>query len=99
MSKIFELTPSMYDRAKSFYGKARVEMTDDGIYRLFSYNTEVAQFENKGDAPIFTRLWPGWSLTTQRHVNAFFDLLGFYELDYKGKANWDMFPVGQPVIL
>lgn len=97
MRKELALFPS--DRRKSFYGKAKVICEDDRSYILMSYNTEVARVDVTDEGAFLTRLWHGWSITTQRHFNAFMDLLGFYELDYKGKSVWDMFPVGCPIAL
>ena len=43
MKKIFDLPVCGYDRAKSFYGKAKVIETDNGEKVLQSYNTFVCR--------------------------------------------------------
>lgn len=78
--KEFDLKP-MYDRAKSFYGKAIVIEKDNGDIELRSYNTIVARIRNG----IFERLWGGYSATTMRHINSFIDTYG---INGGGKAWW-----------
>ena len=64
--KLYELKP--IDGRKSFYGKA-VVMIDGTTETLLSYNTPVIRRDAiTGE---LTRLWSGWSATTQRHVAAF----------------------------
>lgn len=63
---IRELKPN--DNHKSFYGKAYVQMDDDGTETLYSYNTPVIRRAKNGN---LTRLWNGYSATTQRHIVAF----------------------------
>ena len=49
--KIFDLPVMGYDRAKSFYGKAKIIETDNGEKVLQSYNTFVCRItaaENRG---------------------------------------------------
>lgn len=77
-----EFTLPCYDSRKSFYGKATVIETENGIY-LKSYDTYVAMItlENK-----VIRLWSGYSATTMRHVNSF---LYHYNITGGGKAWWD----------
>ena len=51
MKKIFDLPVCGSDRAKSFYGKAKVIETDNGEKVLQSYNTFVCRItaaENRG---------------------------------------------------
>lgn len=84
--RIYELTPGGYDRAKSFYGKAKV-IEKDGETLLQSYNTFVCRITAAGR---FVRMWGGYSATTMRHVNSF---LSFYDMNGGGKAWWDMQPV------
>lgn len=79
MNNFYELTP--IDNRKSFYGKARVEMCDDGSEILWSYDTAVLKRDPDGN---LIRLWPGWSLTTGRHIAAFAGI---------NKKAWDMLPV------
>ena len=80
-----ELKP-VYDRAKSFYGKAQVE-TINGETILKSYNTYVCLVDRDGK---FKRLWPGYSVTTQRHINEFIRQQG---IDGGGAAWWRSLPV------
>lgn len=78
--KIYDLPVMGYDRAKSFYGKAKVIEKDNGEKVLQSYNTEVCKITSGGE---FVRLWSGYSVTTMRHVNSF---LNFFNLSGGGKA-------------
>ena len=87
MKKIFDLPVCGYDRAKSFYGKAKVIKTDNGEKVLQSYNTFVCRITAAGR---FVRMWGGYSVTTMRHVNSF---LSFYDMNGGGKSWWDMQPV------
>lgn len=64
--KRYELTPT--DERKSFYGKARVEIADDGTETLYSYDTPIIKRTNAGE---LVKLWDGWSATTGRHIAAF----------------------------
>lgn len=64
--KMYELTPS--DGRKSFYGKARVLIDDDGSETLYSYNTPIIKRLVSGE---LVKLWDGWSMTTGRHISAF----------------------------
>lgn len=63
--RMYELSPR-YDSRKSFYCKAHVIETENGVY-LRSYDTVVCGIENG----VFKRFWSGWSATTSRHVNEF----------------------------
>ena len=62
---------TVYDKRKSFYNKATVEMTDDKI-TLYSYNTGIVEI----DGEKVKALWEGWSMTTGHHIKEFF--LQFY---------------------
>ena len=64
--KKYELIPN--DGRKSFYGKAVVEVADDGSETLYSYNTAIIKRTAAGE---LIRLWDGWSATTGRHIKAF----------------------------
>lgn len=64
--KKYELIPN--DGRKSFYGKAVVEVADDGSETLYSYNTAIIKRTAAGE---LVKLWDGWSATTGRHINAF----------------------------
>lgn len=70
---------------KSFYNKAVVTVTDAGVF-LRSYDTVVAAVIN--GAPV--RLWNGYSVTTLKHVNAFFTA---YKLPTVSKKEWSAMPV------
>lgn len=84
--RIYELTPTGYDRAKSFYGKAKViEM--DGETLLQSYDTTVCKIDKSGE---FVRLWGGYSVTTMRHINSFIEMFG---IPGGGKKWWDALPI------
>ena len=84
--KIYELTPTGYDRAKSFYGKAKV-IEKDGETVLQSYDTEVCKINASGE---FVRLWGGYSVTTMRHINAFIEMFG---IEGGGKKWWNALPI------
>ena len=62
----YELIPN--DGRKSFYGKAVVEVADDGSEMLYSYGTPIVKKTAAGE---LVRLWDGWSATTGRHIKAF----------------------------
>lgn len=64
--RTYELSTN--DSRKSFYGKAKVRIDDDGTETLFSYETPI--IEKKADGSL-NRLWYGWSSTTGRHIKAF----------------------------
>ena len=55
-----------YDSRKSFYGKARIMIDDDGIKYLISYNTRVARIKD-GKLGIYGF----YSSTTLRHIKEF----------------------------
>lgn len=65
----YNLVPS--DSHKSFYGKARVVIFDNGCAALISYSTVVLFRDNKGK---LHRTWDGWSATTGRHIRAWVGL-------------------------
>lgn len=64
--KRYELIP--HDGRKSFYGKAIVEVAQDGTETLYSYNTPIIKRLVFGE---LVKLWSGWSATTGRHIAAF----------------------------
>lgn len=64
--KRYELIPT--NGRKSFYGKAVVEVAQDGTETLYSYNTPIIKRLISGE---LVRLWDGWSATTGRHIAAF----------------------------
>lgn len=64
--KRYELIPT--DGRKSFYGKALVEITQDGTETLYSYNTPIIKRTPAGN---LVKVWDGWTATTGRHIKAF----------------------------
>ena len=66
MTKMHDLIPC--DGHKSFYGKAKVVIEDDGAKTLLSYNTPIIRRNPDGT---LKRLWFGWSATTGRHIASF----------------------------
>lgn len=76
---MYELIPT--NGQKSFYGKAVVEVYQDGSAILFSYNTPIVKRALNGD---LTRLYAGWSQTTGKHIKAFcvLDKAGFMALPH-----------------
>ena len=77
--KIYDLIPT--DGRKSFYGKAKVSIADDGTETLYSYNTPIIKRTAAGE---LVRMWDGWSVTTGRHIAAFCGM---------GKAEFVRLPV------
>ena len=78
----YELT-TRFDARKSFYGKAQVEDTPDGVF-LYSYNRNVAKII--GGELILCPDW-NYSQTTRRHVKEFckqYDVFEQYEQMRKG---------------
>ena len=65
-SKMYELSPK--DGRKSFYGKAKVMIEDDGSETLYSYDTPIIRRKPNGD---LDPLWDGYSATTGRHIASF----------------------------
>ena len=62
----FELMPN--DGRKSFYGKAIVEIDNEGNETLYSYGTPIITKRTNGE---MVKHWYGWSATTGRHIKAF----------------------------
>lgn len=67
---------------KSFYGKAKIMIRDNGDRVLFSYDRPVASVEGGK----LYRLWNGWSLTTMRHINSFLLGEGYNKMT---KSQWE----------
>lgn len=65
---ITEKLKSIYGNQKSYYGKAKVNILDNGTKELISYKTKVAIITKGGN---FIKLWDGYSLTTMNHINEF----------------------------
>lgn len=64
---ILELSPQHTTR-KSFYGKAKVLILDNGTIQLQSYDTIVCEIDTHNN---FNMLWDGKSQTTTRHIKEF----------------------------
>ena len=78
MTKMYELTPQ-YDTRKSFYGKARIEETEEYL-KLYSYNTLVAMInKNENTAKVFD----SYSQTTLRHIKEFLKQNNFTAINRK----------------
>lgn len=68
VTDVFELSPSPAQHQKSFYGKAKVYITESGDKYLTSYDEVICKKSLDGH---ITRIWTGWSVTTGRHIKAF----------------------------
>lgn len=64
--KIYELKPTTSQ--KSFYGKAIVQVDDNGNETLYSYNTPIIKKYVDGT---YKKLWDGWTATTGKHIRSF----------------------------
>lgn len=64
--KRFELQPT--NGRKSFCGKAIVEIDEDGVETLYSYNTPICKRLQDGT---IIRLYDGWTATTGNHIASF----------------------------
>ena len=64
--KMYDLIPD--NGRKSFYGKAKVVIDDNGNETLYSYDTPIIKRDINGK---LTKLWSGWSNTTGAHIKAF----------------------------
>jgi hypothetical protein len=64
--RTYELIPT--DSRKSFYKKAIVNVDGNGTETLLSYGTPIVSRSQDGT---LTKLWNGYSVTTQRHIVAF----------------------------
>lgn len=85
--KIYELTPT--DGRKSFYGKAVVQIEENGTETLLSYGTPIIKRFVSGE---MVKLWDGWSATTGRHIKAFCGLnkAGYEKLELEKKPVYSM---------
>ena len=63
---IYELIPT--SGQKSFYGKAKIIIEDDGTETLYSYDTPIIKRLDTGE---LVKLYDGWSQTTGKHIKAF----------------------------
>lgn len=68
---------------KSFYRKCQIFYTESGEQFLKSYDTIVCYVDGNRN---FHRVYPGYSATTMRHVNAFLKATG---IPGGGKAWWN----------
>lgn len=81
----YELIP-IYNRQKSYYCKAKVEIMDNGV-ALRSYDTIVCYIDNNGE---FHRTWDAWSVTTAKHVDEFCKQ---HDMSAMCKKEWEVLPV------
>ena len=79
----------IYDKRKSFYGKAKVEKniyiyknTHEEDYRLFSYGTLVARYYNLNNKKTYY-CFGKYSQTTTRHIKEFFKQNGLTDKEIK----------------
>lgn len=85
MEFLYELTPQ-YDRAKSFYHKAKVYRNNEGSIFLMSYSTIVAEIKDEAitiDGHRQAKVFGWYSMTTARHINEFLQQHGFSKLSKK----------------
>lgn len=80
--KIYDLIPK--DGRKSFYGKAKVYIADDGTATLYSYNMPIIQ--KTADCKL-VQLWNGWTATAGGTLLRFADsinpnLCGYLQWGY-----------------
>lgn len=59
---------------------------------IFSYGAPVLAIDCSGMEPQLVRLWDGWSITTQRHINKAFDTFGSGRF-HMTKKQWDSMTV------
>lgn len=64
--KVYELKPTTSQ--KSFYGKAIVQVDNNGNETLYSYNTPIIKKYVDGT---YKKLWDGWTATTGKHIRSF----------------------------
>jgi hypothetical protein len=76
--KMYDLIPQ--NERKSFYGKAKVEVLDDGKEILYSYNTPIV--EKASDGTLKRLYFAEPSMTTCAHIRSFcgLDKKGFMKL-------------------
>lgn len=101
MPREYELMPQ-YDARKSFYGKARVRVDDDGNKFLISYGLPVMYWDAKTkNLHRLVRGWTDpkgkyvtWSSTTGRHIAEFSHQMEGCVACLK--KEWDRMPVEEP---
>lgn len=64
--KIYELTPT--NGQKSFGGKAKIIIEENGTETLYSYDTPIIKRLVNGE---LVKLYDGWTQTTGKHIKAF----------------------------
>ena len=76
--RMYDLIPN--NRHKSFYGKAKVEVSDEGREVLYSYNTPIV--ERSSDGTLKRLYFAEPSVTTLAHIRSFcgLDKKGFLKL-------------------
>lgn len=79
--QIYELKPIVGTR-KSFYGKALIQIEDDGTKTLLSYTTPIARRNTDGTLSKLYGKEP--SQTTWRHIKAFAGIT---------RKEWDSLPL------
>lgn len=84
ITKKFDL-PCMDGSQNSFYGKAIVCETWNGVKILKSYETIVAYIDYAG----LHKTWNGYSRTTMLHVNNFLLFYGLKKINKKEWVNMD----------
>ena len=82
MGKEFELKP--HNGRKSYYSKAKV-IEEDGISRLKSYTTIVAEYNHYTNE---MKVFGYYSPTTAKHINSFLDYYGFDTCSKKELENY-----------
>ena len=87
-TKMYDLAPNNSGR-KSYYGKAKVVINDDGSETLYSYNTPIMTRYSDGS---FKKHWNDWSATTGRHIKEFsgLDKKGYSKLESLEKKSYDL---------
>ena len=68
VKEVYELAPVPAQHQRSFYGKAKVYITESGDKYLTSYDEVICRKSSDGH---ITRIWNDWSLTTGKHIKAF----------------------------
>ena len=66
MSTFYDLSP--VNNQKSFYGKAKVLIDDNGNKTLYSYETKILTITKTGE---YIKHWSDWTATTGKHIKAF----------------------------
>lgn len=64
--EVYELRPT--DGRQSFYGKALVQVEENGEKILYSYLTKICSKDKNGK---IKRFYDGWTQTTGIHIKAF----------------------------